>query len=283
MITITIETVLIFVIIIITLQLFIVGIYIILLLRDTRRTVLKAESVIDDIDKSVKDGIEKASAMQAPLAALATTTKALNGMMKGATSLKDMTKTVISASRIIKPTNKTQTNNIGVDVKSSDINMGNSQQQNVDESVSVNSTPKTNTANLLANEGVIQVEKTIMSVATAVESVANVFSKEGKASQGGTTPGDKTNVTTNSSATIPNDYSVNDMLNGTPQADAGIAGANGNADKNSKSVNQVAKATSLVDNITKVTPPNVSEGGKDKKDEGKKKRKVRRPRFFRRK
>ena len=118
MISLNIETVLMFVIALITIQLLIVGIYIIMLLRDTRRTVGKAEKVIDDIDKSVKDGIEKASAMQAPLAALATTTTAVSNMMKGAGSLRDMTKSVISASRMIKgPSNTEKKADMPVNIK----------------------------------------------------------------------------------------------------------------------------------------------------------------------
>ncbi len=205
-----------------------------MLLRDTRRTVLKAEAVIDDIDKSVKSGIDKASAMQAPLAALATTTTALNGMMRGATSLKDMTKTVISASRIIRPTGKTNTN-MEVNVKSTDnnFNSGNYQQNTATQPQTVNST----------NTNISQEQP-------AQESTVNSVSK------------------TVGSAAIPNDFSVNELTNNA---------TNMRLNEGTKDASNV-KMTSLAENITTVTPP---DGVNNKEETKKKKRRVKRPRFFR--
>ncbi len=89
------ETVLTIFIVLITINLLVVGFYIVLILRDVRRTVNKAENVIDDVDKTVKDGLEKAQAMEAPLAALASTTQALSGAVKGTGAIKRMTETIV--------------------------------------------------------------------------------------------------------------------------------------------------------------------------------------------
>lgn len=88
------ETVLAIVIVLITINLLFVGFYIVMVLRDVRRTVNKAENVIDEVDKSVVDGLEKASAMQAPLQALATTTAALAGVVKGTEIVRRATQSI---------------------------------------------------------------------------------------------------------------------------------------------------------------------------------------------
>lgn len=88
------ETVLAIVIILITINLLIVGFYIILVLRDARRTVRKAESVIDEVDQSVKSGIEKAEALHVPLQALAVTTTALTGVIKGSNLIRKATQSI---------------------------------------------------------------------------------------------------------------------------------------------------------------------------------------------
>lgn len=89
------ELILAIVIILITINLLFVGFYIVLVLRDVRRTVNKAEGVIDEVDKTVNDGIEKANAMQAPLQALATTTAALAGVVKGTQVIRKATQSIM--------------------------------------------------------------------------------------------------------------------------------------------------------------------------------------------
>lgn len=88
------ETVLAIVIILITINLLIVGFYIILVLKDARRTVRKAENVIDEVDQSVKSGIEKAEALHVPLQALAVTTTALTGVIKGSNLIRKATQSI---------------------------------------------------------------------------------------------------------------------------------------------------------------------------------------------
>ncbi len=275
MITLDLETILVIVIAIITIQLIVVGVYIIMLLRDTKRTVNKAEKVIDDINVSVKDGIDKATAMQAPLAALATTTNAINSMMKGATSLKDMTKTVMGASRIIKPSGKS--NDIPVDVKGGGDNQAN---QNVQAPQPQQNYSVNNTQGFGSNPTVTATVQTVGAVAGAVGSVANVFANRStKHTQAVNGVGDNTTVgesseqkpTTNEkkeSGASDNDYSVGDWTK-----------ENGDSKDNPK--DEKSEVTSLADTITTVTPPNV-ETKQDDNDKKKKKRRGR-PRFFRRK
>lgn len=76
------QTVLIVIIILITINLLFVGFYIVKVLRDVSKAVRRAHEVIDDVDQSVKDGIEKVKAMERPLEALSTTTQALSGAVK---------------------------------------------------------------------------------------------------------------------------------------------------------------------------------------------------------
>ncbi len=98
------ETVLAIVIILITINLLFVGFYIVLVLKDVRRTVQKAEDVIEEVDRSVVDGIEKASAMQAPLQALATTTAALAGVVKGTELVRKATQSIAGDNAVDKIT-----------------------------------------------------------------------------------------------------------------------------------------------------------------------------------
>lgn len=101
------ESVLTVVIALIALNLLVVGCYIILVLREVRRTVKKASIVMDQVDRTVKDGIEKASAMEAPISALAATTVALTGVVKGASVLKRATESILSTRQRISSTSKT--------------------------------------------------------------------------------------------------------------------------------------------------------------------------------
>lgn len=71
------QTVLTVIIVLITINLIFVGFYIIKVLRDVSQVVKKASIVIDDVDKTVKDGIDKVKAMEKPLQAVATTTAAI--------------------------------------------------------------------------------------------------------------------------------------------------------------------------------------------------------------
>lgn len=80
----TLQSVLIVIIILITINLLFVGFYIVMVLREVKKTVSKAGAVIDEVDRTVKDGIEKAEALEAPMQALAATTAALTGIIKGA-------------------------------------------------------------------------------------------------------------------------------------------------------------------------------------------------------
>ena len=89
------ELVLSIVIILITINLLFVGGYITLVLRDVRKTVRKANAVIDDVDGSIKDGFEKAKAMEVPLQALATTATALTGIIKGSGIVRRKTETIL--------------------------------------------------------------------------------------------------------------------------------------------------------------------------------------------
>jgi hypothetical protein len=76
------QTVLIIIIILITINLLFVGFYIVKVLRDVSKAVKRAHEVIDDVDQTVKDGIEKVKAMERPLEALSATTQALSGAVK---------------------------------------------------------------------------------------------------------------------------------------------------------------------------------------------------------
>jgi len=81
---ITLETILAVVIVLITLNLLVVGIYIVRVLKEALRTIRMAQVVIDDVDESIKDGVEKMKAMEKPLQAMAMTSGAVTGILKSA-------------------------------------------------------------------------------------------------------------------------------------------------------------------------------------------------------
>ncbi len=85
---ISLETVLVAVIVLITLNLLFIGFYIINVLRELKRTISKAHEMIDDVDRSVKDGIDKVVSIEKPLQALTNTANAIAGFFKGADNIK---------------------------------------------------------------------------------------------------------------------------------------------------------------------------------------------------
>ncbi len=91
------ETVLIVVISLITLNLLFIGFYIASVLREVKKTIRKAGDVIDEVDQTVKDGIEKVSAMEKPLQALAMTTAAFGGIIKTAGAIRNATQTIMGS------------------------------------------------------------------------------------------------------------------------------------------------------------------------------------------
>ena len=91
------ETVLAIVISLITLNLLFIGFYIASVLREVKKTVRKAGDVIDEVDQTVKDGIEKVGAMEKPLQALAMTTAAFGGIIKTAGAIRNATQTIMGA------------------------------------------------------------------------------------------------------------------------------------------------------------------------------------------
>ncbi|MDA1061190.1 MAG: hypothetical protein O3B47_05370 [bacterium] len=95
--TFNLETVLAVVISLITLNLLFIGFYIASVLREVKKTVRKAGEVIDEVDQTVKDGIEKVSAMEKPLQALAMTTAAFGGIIKTAGAIRTATQSIMSA------------------------------------------------------------------------------------------------------------------------------------------------------------------------------------------
>lgn len=91
----TLQTVLAVIIGLITLNLLFIGFYIISVLREVKKTVRRAGDVIDEVDKTVKDGIDKAKAMNAPLQALATTATAFGGIMKTGDAIRKATQSIL--------------------------------------------------------------------------------------------------------------------------------------------------------------------------------------------
>lgn len=91
----TLENVLAVVIALITLNLLFIGFYIVSVLREVKKTVHRAGVVIDEVDKTVKDGIDKAKAMNAPLQALATTATAFGGIMKTGDAIRKATQSIL--------------------------------------------------------------------------------------------------------------------------------------------------------------------------------------------
>ncbi len=91
----TLENVLAVVIALITLNLLFIGFYIVSVLREVKKTVHRAGVVIDEVDQTVKDGIEKAKAMNAPLQALATTATAFGGIIKTGDAIRKATQSIL--------------------------------------------------------------------------------------------------------------------------------------------------------------------------------------------
>ncbi len=85
------ETILVVVISLITLNLLFIGFYIINVLRELKKTISKAHEMIDDVDRSVKDGIDKVVSIEKPLQALTHTANAIAGFFKGADAIKQAT------------------------------------------------------------------------------------------------------------------------------------------------------------------------------------------------
>lgn len=96
--TIDIETVLAVIITAIALNLIFIGFYIVGVLREVKNTVRKAGTIIDEVDQSVKDGVGKMAAMEKPLQAIATTSVALAGVIKGPGAIKKATESILAAS-----------------------------------------------------------------------------------------------------------------------------------------------------------------------------------------
>jgi hypothetical protein len=88
--------------------------YLLGVLKEIKNTVQKAGKVIDDVDRSVKDGLGRVTNMEKPLQALATTSVALAGVLRSTGIMKKATDSIISVSNQIrngelgeKPTNPT--------------------------------------------------------------------------------------------------------------------------------------------------------------------------------
>jgi uncharacterized protein (UPF0333 family) len=103
---ISLESVLIVIIVLIALNLVFIGFYIVSVLRELRKTVVKARQIMEDVDRSVKDGVDKVISIERPLQALAATTNALAGFIKGAEIIKKATSSILGSE-----TKTTSTNN----------------------------------------------------------------------------------------------------------------------------------------------------------------------------
>lgn len=95
MIEFTLENVLAIVIALITLNLLFIGFYIVSVLREVKKTVHRAGTIIDEVDRTVKDGIEKANAIQAPMQALASTAAAFGGIIKSTGAIRKATQSIL--------------------------------------------------------------------------------------------------------------------------------------------------------------------------------------------
>lgn len=91
---ISLETILVVVISLITLNLLFIGFYIISVLRELKRTITKAHEMIDDVDRSVKDGLDKVVSIEKPLQALTHTANAIAGFFRGADAIKQATQSL---------------------------------------------------------------------------------------------------------------------------------------------------------------------------------------------
>lgn len=95
---ITLESVLIIVIVLITLNLLFIGFYILSVLRELKRTLTRARGMMEEVDRSVKTGMDKFIAIERPLEALSTTTNALAGFLKGSATIKKATQSILNGS-----------------------------------------------------------------------------------------------------------------------------------------------------------------------------------------
>lgn len=91
---ITLESVLIIVIVLITLNLLFIGFYILSVLKELKRTLTRARGMMEEVDRSVKSGMDKFIAIERPLEALSTTTNALAGFLKGSNVIKKATQSM---------------------------------------------------------------------------------------------------------------------------------------------------------------------------------------------
>ncbi len=94
---ISLEAVLIIVIALITLNLLFIGFYILNVLRELKKTLSRARGMMEEVDRSVKTGMDKFIAIERPLEALSTTTNALAGFLKGADAIKKATQSIVNS------------------------------------------------------------------------------------------------------------------------------------------------------------------------------------------
>src|SRR3989344_9320847 len=94
---ITLQTILIAVLILVTLQLLFIGFYVITVLKELKKTVNTAQKVINDVDETVKGGLEKMVVMEKPLQALAAITAAVTGAVKAGGVIRRTTQSIIGA------------------------------------------------------------------------------------------------------------------------------------------------------------------------------------------
>lgn len=94
---ISLEGVLIVVIALITLNLLFIGFYILSVLRELKKTLTRARGMMEEVDRSVKTGMDKFIAIERPLEALSTTTNALAGFLKGAGAIKKATQSILNS------------------------------------------------------------------------------------------------------------------------------------------------------------------------------------------
>ena len=94
---ITLESVLIIVIVLITLNLLFIGFYILNVLRELKKTLTRARGMMEEVDRSVKSGMDKFIAIERPLEALSSTTNALAGFLKGNSVIKKATQSILNS------------------------------------------------------------------------------------------------------------------------------------------------------------------------------------------
>ena len=94
---ITLESVLIIVIVLITLNLLFIVFYILNVLRELKKTLTRARGMMEEVDRSVKSGMDKFIAIERPLEALSSTTNALAGFLKGNSVIKKATQSILNS------------------------------------------------------------------------------------------------------------------------------------------------------------------------------------------